>query len=76
MDTGSLATEDSEEEPERKWGVHWKLVASTLDMFFFLIFCVLNVVVCVVTSFLWFQCRIFRIFKFILIAYSTVQVAH
>jgi hypothetical protein len=48
MDTGSLATEDSEEEPERKWGVHWKLVASTLDMFFFLIFCVLNVVVCVV----------------------------
>lgn len=48
MDTGSVVTEDSEEEPERKWGVHWKLVASTLDMFFFLVFCILNVAVCVV----------------------------
>lgn len=48
MDTGSVATEDSDEGPERKWGVHWKLVASTLDMCFFLVFCGLNIAVCVV----------------------------
>ncbi|VDH99085.1 Hypothetical predicted protein [Mytilus galloprovincialis] len=48
LDTRSIVTTDSDEEHNRKWGVDWKLVASTLDMLFFLVFIGLNAIVCVV----------------------------
>lgn len=48
LDTRSIVTTDSEEEMERKWDVDWKLVASTMDMLFFIVFLGLNVLVCII----------------------------